>query len=205
MRFANRVAAGRLLAKTLLHLKSPKTLVLALPRGGVPVGLETAKILGVDFDILVATPEMMPKLAKVAKILGPKGLMPNPKTETVTTKIKETVESLKKGKAAYKNDDSGNVHQLVGKVSFENEKLVAMAGQRMAPLPYIEVSAVCTHPDHVGKGYARQLLLSQVNLITHKGNVPFLHVRDDNYRALKVYEGLGFITRQQLHFYVLTK
>jgi large subunit ribosomal protein L1 len=78
----------------------------------------------IDFDILVATPEMMPKLAKVAKILGPKGLMPNPKTETVTTKIKETVESLKKGKAAYKNDDSGNVHQLVGKVSFENEKLV---------------------------------------------------------------------------------
>jgi len=78
----------------------------------------------IDFDILVATPEMMPKLAKVAKILGPKGLMPNPKTETVTTKIKETVESLKKGKAAYKNDDSGNVHQLVGKISFENEKLV---------------------------------------------------------------------------------
>lgn len=78
----------------------------------------------IDFDVLVATPEMMPKLAKVAKILGPKGLMPNPKTETVTTKIKETVEALKKGKAAYKNDDSGNVHQTVGKISFADEKLV---------------------------------------------------------------------------------
>jgi large subunit ribosomal protein L1 len=78
----------------------------------------------IDFDVLVATPEMMPKLAKVAKILGPKGLMPNPKTETVTTKIKETVEALKKGKAAYKNDDSGNVHQIVGKISFSEEKLV---------------------------------------------------------------------------------
>jgi large subunit ribosomal protein L1 len=77
----------------------------------------------IDFDVLVATPEMMPKLAKVAKILGPKGLMPNPKTETVTTKIKETVEALKKGKAAFKNDDTGNIHQLVGKVSFEEEKL----------------------------------------------------------------------------------
>ncbi len=77
----------------------------------------------IDFDVLVATPEMMPKLAKVAKILGPKGLMPNPKTETVTVKIKETVEALKKGKAAYKNDDSGNVHQVVGKISFEDEKL----------------------------------------------------------------------------------
>lgn len=78
----------------------------------------------VDFDVLVATPEMMPKLAKVAKILGPKGLMPNPKTETVTTKIKETVEALKKGKAAYKSDDGGNIHQVVGKVSFDDAKLV---------------------------------------------------------------------------------
>lgn len=77
-----------------------------------------------DFDILVATPEMMPKLAQVAKILGPKGLMPNPKSETVTNKVKETVLALKKGKAAFKNDDSGNVHQMVGKVSFETEKLI---------------------------------------------------------------------------------
>lgn len=76
------------------------------------------------FDILVATPEMMPKLAPVAKILGPKGLMPNPKTDTVTTKVKETIEALKKGKAAYKNDNSGNLHQPVGKISFEADKLV---------------------------------------------------------------------------------
>jgi len=78
----------------------------------------------IDFDVLVATPEMMPKLAKIAKILGPKGLMPNPKTETVTTKIKETVESLKKGKIAFKNDDSANVHSIVGKISFEETQLV---------------------------------------------------------------------------------
>lgn len=76
------------------------------------------------FDILVATPEMMPKLAPVAKILGPKGLMPNPKTDTVTTKIKETVAALKKGKAAFKNDDSGNIHQLVGKISFDENKII---------------------------------------------------------------------------------
>jgi large subunit ribosomal protein L1 len=78
---------------------------------------------GGEFDILVATPEMMPKLATVAKILGPKGLMPNPKTDTVTTKVKEAVEALKKGKAAFKNDNSGNVHQMVGKVSFDEVKL----------------------------------------------------------------------------------
>ena len=78
----------------------------------------------IDFDVLVATPEMMPKLAKVAKILGPKGLMPNPKTETVTTKVKEAVEALKKGKIAYKNDDSANVHSVIGKISFEESQLV---------------------------------------------------------------------------------
>lgn len=90
--------------------------------GGEEIIGEIAKKM--DFDVLVATPEMMPKLAKVAKILGPRGLMPNPKTETVTTKIKETVEALKKGKVAYKNDDTGNIHQITGKISFEEGKLV---------------------------------------------------------------------------------
>ena len=77
----------------------------------------------VDFDISVATPDMMKKLAPIAKILGPKGLMPSPKTETVTTDIKKTVEQLKKGKINFKNDDSGNVHQMVGKVSLGEDKL----------------------------------------------------------------------------------
>jgi large subunit ribosomal protein L1 len=77
----------------------------------------------IDFEVLVATPEMMPKLAPIAKILGPKGLMPSPKTETVTEKIKETVESLKKGKVSFKNDDSGNIHQIIGKISFPDDNL----------------------------------------------------------------------------------
>lgn len=78
----------------------------------------------IDFDILVATPEMMPKLASIAKILGPKGLMPNPKTDTVTDKIKEAVEMLKKGKVSFKNDNTGNVHQVIGKTSFEAIQLI---------------------------------------------------------------------------------
>ena len=77
----------------------------------------------INFDVSVATPDMMRKLASIAKILGPKGLMPSPKTDTVTTDIKKTVEQLKKGKINFKNDDSGNVHQLVGKVSFGKDKL----------------------------------------------------------------------------------
>lgn len=79
---------------------------------------------GVAFDVLLATPEMMPKLAVIAKILGPKGMMPSPKTETVTVKIKEAVEMLKKGKkVSFKNDDTGNLHQVVGKTSFTVEQL----------------------------------------------------------------------------------
>ncbi len=77
----------------------------------------------IDADMALATPEMMPKLATIAKILGPKGLMPNPKNKTVTPKVKEIIEALKKGRADFKNDSSGNVHQIIGKVSFENEKL----------------------------------------------------------------------------------
>lgn len=77
----------------------------------------------VDFDVSVATPEMMKKMASIAKVLGPKGLMPSPKTDTVTTDIKGTVEQLKKGKLAFKNDATSNIHQLVGKISFGEDKL----------------------------------------------------------------------------------
>lgn len=81
---------------------------------------ETGKI---EFEVAVTTPDMMPKLAAVAKILGPKGLMPNPKTETVGPNVKKMVEELKKGKLTYKNDDTGNVHITLGKVSFPEENL----------------------------------------------------------------------------------
>ncbi|MEK7166805.1 MAG: 50S ribosomal protein L1 [Patescibacteria group bacterium] len=76
-----------------------------------------------DFDVAIATPEIMKNLAKIARILGPKGLMPNPKTETVTTNIKKTIEELQRGKVTFKNDDSGNIHQNIGKVSWSIEKL----------------------------------------------------------------------------------
>lgn len=88
--------------------------------------IKNGKIVpGVAFDVLLATPEMMPKLAVTAKILGPKGMMPSPKTETVTPKIKETVEALKKGKkVSFKNDDTGNLHQVIGRLSFSSEQLI---------------------------------------------------------------------------------
>ena len=77
-----------------------------------------------DFDVIIATPEMMPMLGKLGKVLGPKGLMPNPKTGTVTMDTKKAVEDVKKGRVEYRTDSYANVHALVGKVSFYDEKLV---------------------------------------------------------------------------------
>ena len=77
-----------------------------------------------EFDVIIATPEMMPLLGKLGKVLGPKGLMPNPKTGTVTTDTKKAVEDVKKGRVEYRTDSYANVHALVGNVSFDDEKLV---------------------------------------------------------------------------------
>ena len=76
-----------------------------------------------DFDVIVATPEMMPALGKIGKILGPKGLMPNPKTGTVTMNTGKAVEDIKKGMIEYRADSYGIVHSPVGKASFEASSL----------------------------------------------------------------------------------
>lgn len=91
--------------------------------GGEELIAEIAKTGKYDFEIAVATPDMMPKLAKVAKVLGPKGLMPSPKNETVTTNLTKTIGELRKGKVAFKADDTANVHQVIGKASFTKEQL----------------------------------------------------------------------------------
>ena len=77
-----------------------------------------------DYDVIIATPEMMPMLGKIGKLLGPKGLMPNPKTGTVTMDTAKAVEEVKKGKVNYRTDSFGNVHAAVGKASFDDAKLV---------------------------------------------------------------------------------
>ena len=77
-----------------------------------------------EFDVLIATPDMMPALGKLGKVLGPKGLMPNPKTGTVTMDIKKAVEEVKQGRIEYRTDSYGNVHTIIGKVSFTETQLV---------------------------------------------------------------------------------
>ncbi len=112
---------------------------------------DTGKI---EFDVAITTPDMMAKLAVVAKVLGPKGLMPNPKTETVSPNVKKMVEELKKGKITFKNDDTSNIHQSIGKVSFSEAQLkenlaafldvLKRAKPATAKGTYLQTLVICT-------------------------------------------------------------
>jgi len=92
--------------------------------GGEDLIAEIKKTEKTDFQVAVAEPEIMKNLAQIAKILGTRGLMPSPKNETVTTNPAKTIAELKKGKISYKSDDTGNLHAVIGKISFDDQKLV---------------------------------------------------------------------------------
>ena len=92
--------------------------------GGEDLIDKIAKENWLDFDVIIATPEMMPLLGKIGKLLGPRGLMPNPKTGTVTTDVAKAIDDVKKGRIEFRTDSYGNVHAIIGKVSFDEAKLV---------------------------------------------------------------------------------
>lgn len=100
----------------------------ALAAGAIEAGAETLieKIQKgwTDFDAAVATPDMMKELAKIARVLGPRGLMPNPKAGTVTPDIEKAIQELAGGRIEFRNDKAGNVHTIFGKLSFDEKKLV---------------------------------------------------------------------------------
>jgi ribosomal protein S18 acetylase RimI-like enzyme len=97
-------------------------------------------------------------------------------------------------------------HELGTYLGIRREgELVAIAGERMKVPEWTEVSAVCTHPDHTGHGYARILMAEVMRRIRSRGETPFLHVREDNVRAIELYQRLGFSRRMRLHFAVLRK
>ena len=93
--------------------------------GGAELVKQIKETEKTDFDMAVAEPAMMKLMAPIAKILGQRGLMPNPKTGTVTENISGIIKEINAGKIDFKNDDSGNVHQIIGKTDFDSEKLVA--------------------------------------------------------------------------------
>lgn len=92
--------------------------------------------------------------------------------------------------------DFGHYHGI-----FMDDKLVAMTGRRLHVYDFTEVSAVCTHPDYLGRGYAQLLIKHQINSILEEKKIPFLHVRFDNKRAIDLYERLGFIKNGIMNFY----
>lgn len=85
----------------------------------------------------------------------------------------------------------------------EAGKLVAMAGERLKPYRHTEISAVCTHPDHRGRGYSSSLVSILIQRITERNEIPFLHVRTENVNAIRVYEKLGFKTRRIMNIAVV--
>ena len=103
-----------------------------------------------DFDVIVATPDMMAQLGKIGRVLGPRGLMPNPKTGTVTQSPEKAVEDIKKGMVEYKTDTFGNVHNIIGKVSFDEKAL-------LENLEYIYSSILKAKPSTVKGTYIQNI------------------------------------------------
>lgn len=106
-----------------------------------------------DFDVMVATPEMMPSLGKLGKILGPRGLMPNPKIGTVTNDVEKVVFEIKKGRVEFKTDTFGNVHSVLGKVSLDEKKL-------LENLEAFVENIVKTKPNSVKGTYIKNISIS---------------------------------------------
>ncbi len=106
----------------------------------------------------------------------------------------------KPGPFAERTIEFGNYHGI-----FVDDELVAMSGERLHLDAFTEVSAVCTHPDHLGRGYAAMLVSLIAEKIIAEGKTPFLHVRSDNERAIKMYERLGFEKRSDIYFGVFKR
>jgi len=112
----------------------------------------------------------------------------------------ELTEMTKPGPFYERTIDFGNYVGI-----FHNDQLIAMAGERLKVNGYTEVSAICTHPDFLGKGYASFLLSKISEQIIQEENIPFLHVKQDNSRAIEVYKKLGFQIRSDVYFAVFKK
>jgi predicted GNAT family acetyltransferase len=176
------------------------TLYNLLPHDG-PVGFisETAREIPAEWQVMQVIPcfQMIYKgNAKPVDVT----VQPIPLTTAHVPQMVALTKLTNPGPFARRTIEFGHYYGF-----FEDDKLVAMAGQRMHPEPYAEISAVCTHPDHLGKGLAQQLLLFHINRIIAAQGIPMLHVRNDNNRAVAVYKRVGFEIRREVWFYIMKK
>ena len=137
--------------------------------------------------------------AEGTKLVDP-SIMPVPLSNNNIKEMVELATLTKPGPFGERTIEFGYYHGI-----FENNQLVAMTGQRLHVENYTEISAVCTHPNHLGKGYAAALMLHQLNLIRTRGQQAFLHVRKDNSRAIALYERLGFKDKRNMNFYFMKR
>ena len=176
---------------------------------------ELLQLLPVGRKILYATPQiieepegwqLLNETKGVQFVLDP-GANPDNAFGIPVPLQKENIEEMvklatltKPGPFGERTIDFGNYYGI-----FQDGRLAAMAGQRLHVTQYTEVSAVCTHPDYTGSGFAAALIQHQINVIRREGKIPFLHVREDNSRAIALYERLEFKVSRLMNFYFLKR
>lgn len=137
--------AKRVVAFCPEHLKQAALDAGAIKAGGQELVQEIEKENFTDFDVAIATPDMMRFVGRLGKVLGPKGLMPSPKAGTVTADVGNAVKEYAAGKVEFRNDSGGNVHTVVGKFSFANEKLVDNINAMIASIRKLKPQAAKGH------------------------------------------------------------
>lgn len=148
--------------------------------------------------------------APLLQMIADNGIAPPPKrdsrTELVELGTPDSPEMIELTAMTKPGPFGSRTHELGTYLGIrEDGKLVAMSGERLKVPGHTEISAVCTHPEHTGKGYAGILMTEVMRRIRDRGETPFLHVRQDNVRAIEVYKRLGFRERKLGHFAVLKK
>jgi predicted GNAT family acetyltransferase len=189
--FAGLVAHNEENLELLYQLSAEESVFVIFSKAELPLNTKWELLTYIDMYQLVCESKEIPNVNPSAYI---------DLTELHVSEMKDLVELTKPGPFLDRTIEFGNYTGV-----FEANQLVAMAGQRFNPAPYREISAVCTHPEHLGNGYAYTLLQEQIKRILAHNEIPFLHVRADNEGAIRLYQKLGFVIRTEMTAYVIKK